>query len=460
MPTPLLRAWHRVRSPTSTNERILRALVVTGGLSGAAKIIAIGKEALIARQFGRADIIDCFFIAFALTDFLNNLISGTFAVACIPTLVEIRATEPEAAQSRAISSILTASLVVLLGSCATLAIAGPSTLGVLASGFGAQKLHAAYMCLLSLIPYFFASAASAMLAAVLNAEDCFAQVAAAAALPALGAIGALLLFPQLSAYALSLGLGLGASIQLTWMGVALHARLRGVQLRWFGFDRRMRIIARECMPAIASTILAGAALIVDQAMAAMLPAGSVAALTYGNRIVSGLLAVGGLSLASGALPYFSRMCAQRDWSGCRHTLKTFLFLIGLASLPLVAAIWLLSEPLVRILYQRGAFSGADTLLVARVQDAFALQIPFYLGTYLIIRLLAALRANRVLFWSAAIQLPVDIGLNFLFMRTWGVAGIAMSTSIVYAVTFFFVGWCSLRLVGQNERELAVGAEAT
>ncbi|NJM45608.1 MAG: hypothetical protein HC860_05050 [Alkalinema sp. RU_4_3] len=78
--------------------------------------------------------------------------------------------------------------------------------------------------------------------------------------------------------------------------------------------------------------------------------------------------------------------------------------------------------------------------MAQVQAAFALQIPFHLCGIITVRLLSAAKANQVMLYSALISLTVNVVLNLLFMRWWGVAGIALSTSCVYIVSACFLWW--------------------
>jgi len=90
---------------------------------------------------------------------------------------------------------------------------------------------------------------------------------------------------------------------------------------------------------------------------------------------------------------------------------------------------------VRLLLERGAFTEADTKIVADVQAFGALQIPFYLGGILIVRLLSAFKANSIIMWIAFINMIVNIVTDYLLMRTYGVIGISFSTSIVYFLSF-------------------------
>jgi putative peptidoglycan lipid II flippase len=204
---------------------------------------------------------------------------------------------------------------------------------------------------------------------------------------------------------------------------------------------------------LAGGILMGSTAVVDQAMAAMLPAGSVAALGYANKLIGSTLSLTALALSSATLPYFSRMVAANDWAGCRHTLKRYSMLIVGASVPFTLFVIAFSHTIVRIVYQRGAFSAADTNLVSWVQACYAIQVPFYICSMLFVRFIMAVRRNDVLMYVSGINLVLDIALNLVLMRIWQVAGIALSTSIMYIVAFSMVSIWSIRFLKQEHVHL-------
>src|SRR5215510_5432108 len=139
-------------------------------------------------------------------------------------------------------------------------------------------------------------------------------------------------------------------------------------------------------------------------MAAMLGSGRVSALAYGNRIVSFVLGIGALAVGTAVLPYFSHMVAAQDWSGVRHTFNSYARLILLAAVPFTLIFAFGSKLIVLLLYERGKFTSADTLLVSQVQTFYALQIPFYVLSILVVRLISSLRANHILMWGAVLSL--------------------------------------------------------
>jgi putative peptidoglycan lipid II flippase len=103
------------------------------------------------------------------------------------------------------------------------------------------------------------------------------------------------------------------------------------------------------------------------------------------------------------------------------------------TVPITAALVVFSEPLIRIIFQRGAFTAADTRIVGRVLAFLSLQIPFYMLAQIGVRLISALKRNSMLMVIAGVNMVLNIVFNLILMRYWGVAGIALSTSFVYVV---------------------------
>lgn len=100
-----------------------------------------------------------------------------------------------------------------------------------------------------------------------------------------------------------------------------------------------------------------------------------------------------------------------------------------------------SHGLVALLYQRGAFGPEQSVQVGFIQAMYFLQIPFYLAGILLVRLISALGKNQILLLGTLLSAGLNFGLDLGLLRIMGLPGIALSTSIVYGVSFFFLwGW--------------------
>ena len=159
-----------------------------------------------------------------------------------------------------------------------------------------------------------------------------------------------------------------------------------------------------------------------------------------------ILVISSGALGTAVFPYFSQMVANRDRKSIVDTLKTYSRLIVLFSLPVTGLLYFFAQPLVRIIFERGVFTQNDTRQIASVLAIYGLQITFYLLSILEVRLISALQGNHILMVSAMISLPLNIILNYVFMHFMGVAGIALSTVLVYLMAFIFLTFMLFKMM--------------
>jgi len=423
----------------SVNRRIFAALLTIGGLTVVVKLASTAKELVVAHQFGTGDALDAFLIAFLLPSFTIQMVAGTFRLALIPTYVQIREQEGQDATQRLFSSAMVLGTASLAAISALLALLAPYVLPIMASGFGPEKLALTSSLFYLFLPALVISGLSTIWKAILNAGERFALVALAPIMIPVVAVAVLLVMGGVwGIYALAVGTVIGFVLEAGLLALSLKRRKFSLLPRWYGMYPAMRKVINQCPPLLATYVFMGSAVFVDQAMAAVLGSGSVSTLNYANRVVGPLLEVGGLALGTAVLPHLSRMSAADDWRGVRHTLKTYTRLILLTTVPLTLILVYFSEPLVGLLFQRGAFTAEDTHLVAQVQAALLLQLPFYMLSTLLVQLVYSTHSNRALMVSAIISLLLDVLLNYALMQYFGVVGIALSTVFVYIGTLVFL----------------------
>jgi len=423
----------------SVNRRIFAALLTVGGLAVVVKLASTAKELVVAHQFGTGDALDAFLIAFLLPSFTIQMVAGTFRLALIPTYVQIREQEGQDATQRLFSNAMVWSTASLAAISVLLALLAPYVLPIMASGFGPEKLALTTSLFYLFLPALVISGLSTIWKAILNAGERFALVALAPIMIPVVAVAVLLVMGGVwGIYALAVGTVIGFVLEAGLLALSLKRRKFSLLPRWYGMYPAMRKVINQCPPLLATYVFMGSAVFVDQAMAAVLGSGSVSTLNYANRVVGPLLEVGGLALGTAVLPHLSRMSAADDWRGVRHTLKTYTRLILLTTVPLTLILVYFSEPLVSLLFQRGAFTAEDTHLVAQVQAALLLQLPFYMLSTLLVQLVYSTHSNRALMVSAIVSLLLDVVLNYALMQYFGVVGIALSTVFVYIGTLVFL----------------------
>lgn len=442
-----LRRWGSWQSK-SANRQILGHTLLLGGLAVLAKLAMVGRDLVVAYRFGAGDEVDAFLVAFLIPAYAISILFGTLNAGFLPTFVGVRDKHgmPAAQQlfSSCLARILAGSVLVMV----VLMLAAPLFLPLVASSFTSEKLALTQSIFYALVLVLLVSGISNLLTTVLNAEHQFAVAAIAPMMIPLSAVVSLLVAPRSwGIHALVWGTVLGFCLEAIVLAAA--ARRAGISLRpqWTELDEPLRTVRRQYLAAVSSMVLMGSSTVIDQAMAAALGPGSVAVLNYGGKLSSFIIGTATTSLVIAIFPYFSRMVAHGDWPAVRHTLRTYIRLVLVVAVPVTAALIFFSEPIARLLYERGAMDRDATRLVARVQQYYLLQLPFYTVGMLGIRLLNAMHGNEALLKIAGINVVVNIVGNLVFSYYLGVAGIALSTSLVYveacAVVYLIV-WSRLR----------------
>jgi putative peptidoglycan lipid II flippase len=326
---------------------------------------------------------------------------------------------------------------------------------LIASRFPAAKLDLSIRLFYALLPVILITGIATNCTAVLTTVESFALPALAPiAISASIVIGALNFGGRIGIWAMVYGTLAGSLIHAAVVARMMGSHGYGFSLRWRGMTDATRTVGRQYGPVLLSAVLASGGLLVDQSMAAMLPAGSVSALVYANRFVSVVVMLLAGAVSTAIVPYFSRMIAQRDWTACGDTLRTWVRITALTSLPVAGLMIAGSHLLVRAAYQHGAFQARDTEVVAKVLAMYAIQIPFFVTSRVYYRFLVAMLRTDLVLTCGAINLALDIVLNLVLMRRFGVAGIALATSLWTVSTLLFLRFWAKRLLARAERESA------
>ena len=437
------------KSADRSTVRAAGAIVLAGI---AVKALATCKESAVAGFYGRSDAMDAFLAAFLIPNLLINLVAESMNQALIPTLIRVRLREGSERARQLLASAMTALCILLAGVAVVMAILAPAFFPLVASNFAPAKRELSIHLYYVLLPCVVVGGLASSCTVVLNAAGRFAVPALAPAVVPLTIVaGAFVFHGSAGIWALAAATLAGMAAHAAWMAISARSSGYGFQLRWYGWTEPLQEIGRQYAPALLASVVASSGLLVDQAMAAMLPAGSVSSLVFAGRFVGVALSllVGAISSVLG--PYLSELAAAENWPACRAVLRAWAARMAVVSVPVAAALIAGSRVLVRLVLQHGAFNPSDTHAVAQVLAMYALQIPFFLVSRVPYRLIVAMRRMDLVFYCGAINLILDIILNLVLMRRMGVAGIALATSLWTVSTCAFLWFWALRLLGRAER---------
>ena len=434
-----------------TNRRILGAASAVIVATLVVKVVAAAKEFAVAGVFGRSDALEAFLVAALIPGMLINLIAESMNQALVPTLVRVRIADGSVRAQQLLSNTLVCTCALLMVASAGMGLAARFFFPLIGSHFELGKLDLAVRLFYGLLPVVVLTGIASLCTSVLNTAGRFALPALAPiATPIAILVGVSLFAGRIGIWAMVYGTVAGALLQAIWVGWMMRSGEFRLSLHWYGMNEATREVALQYGPVLLSGLVASSGLLVDQAMAAMLPAGSVAALVYAGRFVGVPMALLGGAISSSVTPYFSEMIAHENWDECRRSLR--IWASSSAGVATLVAIVLIAgaRTVVGLLFQHGVFGPRDTSAVSTVLVMYALQIPFFACSRVFYRFLVAMRRTDLVFYCGLLNLALDVVLNVALMNRYGVAGIALATSLWTMSTLMFLCYWSWRVLSKAQ----------
>jgi putative peptidoglycan lipid II flippase len=454
----------------SLHKKIFTAITKVAIAEVIVHAIGVARYMIVAGMFGLSADVDMFLIAVMLPQFVLGVASNTFQTVIIPSFIQGRK-EQAANENAIIKSILSNSIVILVILTAILLVIFPYSLKLLAPSLTPDACKRTVMLFYAFLPSLLFGGVSAVLAGLLNAYEKFTIPSLVPGIVTIsGIIFVVLLGYKIGLMSLSVGLSFGAVVECLVM-IWYLGKLKKVDSVSFisrVISKRLQIIQEVPDEASVSTIQPetlilkdkpgtgcqtrrilgnyailtigtlsfGLLPIIDRSMASSLGTGSVAALEYGSRIIVLITAFGCTALGTGIFPYLVQMGDKPAM--LLRTFRMYNRLLAFLSVLATILFFYGSELLVRVMFERGAFRASDSEYVASVQRFCALQIPFYLLGTVGTRILAAWMKFGWISTIAVIDVVIKIVLNYYFIQYMGINGIALSTSMMYAVSCLLV----------------------
>lgn len=428
------------------NRQLLVNIAVVAFCSVGVKVAGMLRDVVLASEFGTSDAADAFIAAWAIPQFLALIVGNAFAGVIIPLQAEARGQGGERESRRFLSEMLLVGATSLLLVTVLLIPFRDRLLPLITSNFGAAKMTETRDLWMIMLPAVFLFGISAIWSAMLNTDDRFGLAAIAPMLIPIGTIAALWMYPEGGITSPAVGFVIGNLAQAIWLLLGLHRNNLDILPAWHGGLPETWMALRQFVPFLANGVVFGGVGVVDQAMAATLGQGKLAILSYGNKLVLPVLAIGSAALATVVYPRFSRLVAEREWSRLQRQVRTYLALTLVVTVPATVLIILLSTFIVRLLFERGEFNPSDTSAVASVQAIYALMIPAYTLSQLLSRVLNAMRATRYLLIGSVVIFAFNIVADYLFKEWFGITGIALATVGNYLLALAFNFYLFRRLM--------------
>lgn len=417
--------------------RIARAAALVSGMTLVSRVLGLVREVVFAALLGAGFHSDAFRIAFRIPNLLRDMFAeGALSAAFVPTYARVQRESGREAAFRLANRVLTV-LAALLGAVVLLGIlfAWP-LVSALAPGFDDQAGKAELTVLLTriMMPFLPLVSFAAVAMGMLNAEERFGipalspalfNVVAIAWAAALWAMG---LPPEQVVVGWAAGTLAGGLAQFVVQVPSLRRLGWRFRAEWAPRDPGLARMGRLMAPATVGLAAVQVNLFVNSIFASHEP-GAVSWLDYAFRLLYLPIGLFGVALGTIATAGLARHAASGDVARLRDTLRQSLSMLAYLTVPATAGLMALGVPVVRLLYERGAFTPDDTRATATALLLYSFGLVGYTGVKVLAPAFYALQRPRVPLLGSALAVATNLAVVLSAHGAIGFRAIALGTAL-------------------------------
>lgn len=433
------------------------SLLSVGTLSS--RILGFLRDIVLAKLFGTGFRADAFFVAFKIPNLFRDLVGeGATNSAIVPVFSEYYQKKEIEKFWNFISLILTLGLIVLSFITLLGIILSPLIVRAIVPGFmdNGEKLILTIKLTKIMFPYLVFIGLTAYSMAILFTFRSFLVPAFSPCLLNISII--------ISAYIASwtmeepiFGLAIGVLVGGLLQFIVQIPALMKIGIR-FTFPSTFnhpgaRKIGRLLIPRIIGSGVYQLTVLMDTfcaSLSSIVGPGGISAIYYSNRIIQFPMGIFGVAMASAVLPALAGFAHKKDIASIRKTLVFSLENIFFIMCPTTVILLLLSNPIIRVLFQRGEFTAYSTDITSWALAYYAIGLFSFGGIKILVTAFHALQDTKTPVKVAAGCLLINGVLNFILMFPLKIGGIALASAIAGTVDFLILFYIiDKRLGGLN-----------
>jgi putative peptidoglycan lipid II flippase len=406
--------------------------VSTGTL--ASRLLGFVRDSALAALLGAGPVADAFLAAFQLVNVVRRLLTeGGLNAALVPSWLRVRDSEGADAAAAFAGRVLGTITLALIAATALLALLMPLVIAALAPGFvGRETLQLATDNARLMLPYLAFAGPVTVMMALLNAQGRFALTAFSPLLfnIALIAVMAVLMMapqsPVRAAQIVAATVGIAGLLQLSILLLRRGENI-ATPLR-VSFDKEIRGFLGKAVPGMMASSAPQLLMVAGAIIASSSPS-AVSWLYFANRLVELPLGIVGVAMGTVLIPELSRAVRGDDRTAIAHAESRGLELaVGLA-LPATLGLIVLAEPIVRLLFEHGAFTAEDAKATARALMWLTLALPAHVLVKALSPAFFAREDTTTPLLSALKGVVLAVALAFLLSHWYGADGIAAAVAL-------------------------------
>lgn len=411
-----------------------------GGLTFLSRIFGLLRDQLFAALIGAGFFADAFIIAFRIPNLLRDLFAeGALSNAFVPTFTHTRIQESEE-NAWQVVRIVFAWILIVVGTLTLLGIIfAPQLVQLIAPGFGDIEGKKDLTVLLTQImsPFLLFVSLASVLMGIHNSYSRFS-------LPALApvffnwvsiACGLIIYFLHFDTRYAVIGWAVGTLLGgIAQFAIQLPPFIKKKYKLTPSFqgltsNPHVKQIFLLMIPSVIALSGTQINILVNSILASMLEQGAPSWLNYAFRLMQLPIGVFGVAISVVALSRASNDMASNKMDEFHVNVKNSIQLAYLLTIPCAVGLWVLAEPIIQLIYERGAFTHHDTLQTAEALMFYSIGLPFYASVKVKAPIFFTIRSSRVPMIASLIGVAFNIVFNLMFYKQLGPKGLALGTSL-------------------------------
>lgn len=424
------------------SKKLVRSGAIVSVMTLISRVLGLIRDVVVANLMGAGSSADVFFFANKIPNFLRRLFAeGAFAQAFVPVLTQYQEKESSEEVKILLSKVagtlgLLVTIVTLIG-----VLASPILTALFGAGWfmawvngepDGAKFELASLMLKITFPYLWFITFTALAGSILNTRGRFAVSAFTPVFLNVAIIAAALwLSPTLDKPEIGLAWGVffGGVIQFLFQIPFLLQEKALVKPSW-GWNHPGVVKIRTLMiPALFGVSVSQINLLLDTFIASFLVTGSISWLYYSDRLLEFPLGLFGIAIATVILPALSKKHVNAEGEGFGRTMDWGIRAILLLGLPAMMGLIVLAQPMLMVLFMRGAFSISDVEMASYSLVAYGTGLL----SFMLIKVLApgyyARQDTKTPVRYGIIAMVSNMGFNIIFAVPFGYVGLAIATSL-------------------------------
>lgn len=407
--------------------RLISNTLALTALTAVSKVLGLLRESSLAAYYGASSYSDAYKIAFAVPDVFFALITASIVQTFIPVYSDrLKENDPESRQ-RFLNNIFTmvglfSVVIIVLGM-----LGSPVIVRLMAPGIDKVTADLAADLTRIIIPAALFLVLTNLAAGYLQSHGHFVTPALIWYPHNLIIIGSIVFFHRYGIRAVAVGSALSLVSMLFIQIPSL--RKQGFKYRPFlDFkDKGLHSIGILVGPVLISTAFNQVYIVINKVLASGFDSGSISALDYAFRVNALITNIFILSISAVMYPKFAQL--SHDMPGFINTVGKVLRFAAILTIPMAACLFVLRTPIIQVIYERGAFTEADTQRTAFALCGLSVGVIGFAYRELLNKAFYALKDTRTAMINGIIVIVMNIIFNIVLSRFLGIAGITFGTSL-------------------------------